>query len=99
GTLLERRRREEDPDAAPLNVRDATLMTWGGMRGLATIALALAIPATTATGEPFPGRSAIVVAAVIVLLVTLVLAGLPSPAVANGPGLAGEAAEGRGATT
>src|SRR5699024_9038899 len=50
GTLLERRRREEDPDAAPLNVRDATLMTWGGMRGLATISLALSIPATTATG-------------------------------------------------
>ena len=98
GTLLERRRREEDPDAAPLNVRDATLMTWGGMRGLATIALALSIPATTATGETFPGRSSIVVAAVIVLLVTLVLAGLTFPAVVNGLGIDDEAEKEREAT-
>ncbi|WP_350269851.1 Na+/H+ antiporter [Brevibacterium sp. CBA3109] len=81
GTVLETRRKDEDPDAAPLNVRDAMLMTWGGMRGLATIALALSIPATTATGEPFPGRSSILVAAAVILLVTLVLAGLTFPTI------------------
>src|SRR5699024_12447931 len=59
--------------------------------GLATIALALSIPATTATGDPFPGRSSIVVAAVVVLLVTLVLAGLTFPAAVNGLGIDDEA--------
>ena len=91
GTLIERKRREIDPDAAPLNVRDATLMTWGGMRGLATVALALSIPATTQSGMPFPGRSYIVVAAAIVLLVTLVLAGLTFPAAVAGLGIDDEA--------
>src|SRR5699024_12181073 len=51
GTLLERRRREEDPEAAPLNVRDATLMTWGGIAALATSALARSRPAARATRE------------------------------------------------
>ncbi|MCF2572208.1 Na+/H+ antiporter [Brevibacterium sp. UCMA 11754] len=91
GTVLENKRREEDPDAAPLNIRDATLMTWGGMRGLATIALALSIPATTATGEPFPGRSYILVAAAVILLVTLVLAGLTFPTIVNVLGIDDEA--------
>ncbi|WP_245940438.1 MULTISPECIES: Na+/H+ antiporter [Brevibacterium] len=74
-------RRRGDADAAPHSMRDAILMTWGGMRGLATIALALSIPATTASGAPFPGRSEILVAAAVILLVTLVLAGLTFPAV------------------
>lgn len=98
GTLLESRRTDDDPDAAPLNIRDATLMTWGGMRGLATIALALSIPATTATGEPFPGRSYILVAAAVILLVTLVLAGLTFPTVVNVLGIDDEAEKERRAT-
>lgn len=91
GTIIERKRRKEDPDAAPLSVRDATLMTWGGMRGLATVALALSIPATTSSGAPFPGRSFIVVAAAVVLLVTLVLAGLSFPTVVGLLGIDDEA--------
>lgn len=91
GTVLENKRRQDDPDAAPLNIRDATLMTWGGMRGLATIALALSIPATTATGEPFPGRAYILVAAAVILLVTLVLAGLTFPTIVNVLGIDDEA--------
>ncbi|GAA1929304.1 sodium:proton antiporter [Brevibacterium antiquum] len=98
GTVLENKRREEDPDAAPLNIRDATLMTWGGMRGLATIALALSIPATTATGEPFPGRSSILVAAAVILLVTLVLAGLTFPTIVNVLGIDDEAEKERADT-
>lgn len=98
GTVLENKRREEDPDAAPLNVKDATLMTWGGMRGLATIALALSIPATTATGAPFPGRSYILVAAAVILLVTLVLAGLTFPTIVNVLGIDDEAEKERADT-
>lgn len=89
GIFLERRR--DEPDAAPLNIKDAILMTWGGMRGLATIALALSIPATTAAGDPFPGRSQILVAAAVILLVTLVLAGLTFPTIVKGLGIDDEA--------
>ncbi|MDN6189693.1 MAG: Na+/H+ antiporter [Brevibacterium sp.] len=98
GTVLENKRKEDDPDAAPLNASDATLMTWGGMRGLATIALALSIPTTTATGEPFPGRSYILVAAAVILLVTLVLAGLTFPTIVNVLGIDDEAEKERQAT-
>ncbi|WP_209324219.1 Na+/H+ antiporter [Brevibacterium renqingii] len=98
GTLIERKRTQDDPDAAPLDIRDATLMTWGGMRGLATVALALSIPATTDTGQAFPGRSYVIVTAAVVLLVTLVLAGLTFPAVVNGLGIDDEAEKEQRAT-
>ncbi|MDN6527916.1 MAG: Na+/H+ antiporter [Brevibacterium sp.] len=98
GTVLENKRKEDDPDAAPLNASDATLMTWGGMRGLATIALALSIPTTTATGEPVPGRSYILGAAAVILLVTLVLAGLTFPTIVNVLGIDDEAEKERQAT-
>lgn len=98
GTVLERKRQQDDPDAAPLNIRDATLMSWGGMRGLATIALALSIPATTTTGEPFPGRPYILVTAAVILLVTLVLAGLTFPTIVNVLGIDDEAEKERQAS-
>ncbi|MDF2497963.1 MAG: Na+/H+ antiporter, partial [Arthrobacter koreensis] len=46
---------------------------------LATLALALAMPATTLAGEPLPGRNFMIVCAGAVLLVTLVLPGLTLP--------------------
>jgi CPA1 family monovalent cation:H+ antiporter len=49
------------------------------MRGLATLALALALPSTLADGTPTPGRNFVVAAACSVLLVTLVLPGLTLP--------------------
>lgn len=98
GTVLENKRSTDDPDAAPLNLKDATLMTWGGMRGLATIALALSIPITTATGDPFPGRSYILVAAAVILLVTLVMAGLTFPTIVKVLGIDDEAEKERQAT-
>ncbi|MDP9801272.1 CPA1 family monovalent cation:H+ antiporter [Arcanobacterium wilhelmae] len=58
--------------------RHSILLVWSGMRGLATLALALAIP-TTAGGAPLPHRDAAIVIAVTVLLVTLVPTGLSLP--------------------
>lgn len=98
GTVLENKQSTDNPDAAPLNLKDATLMTWGGMRGLATIALALSIPIATATGDPFPGRSYILVAAAVILLVTLVMAGLTFPTIVKVLGIDDEAEKERQAT-
>ena len=46
-----------DLSAAPRTGREAVLLTWCGMRGLATLALALSLPLTTADGAPFPARA------------------------------------------
>ncbi len=63
--------RSDDPTAAPRSWREALVLTWCGMRGLATIALALALPQTVAGGRPFPGRTEAIVIACSVLVVTL----------------------------
>jgi CPA1 family monovalent cation:H+ antiporter len=64
----------------PGSLKEVLVLTWCGMRGLATLALALALPSTMADGTPFPGRNFIIAAACSVLLVTLVVPGLTLPA-------------------
>ncbi len=59
--------------AAPLTGREAVLLSWCGMRGLATLALALSLQ--TASGAPFPARDQLVLIAVSVLFVTLLVPG------------------------
>ncbi|WP_347038870.1 sodium:proton antiporter [Glutamicibacter halophytocola] len=59
--------------------KDALVLTWCGMRGLATLALALALPHATADGTAIEERNFVVVAACSVLLCTLVLPGLTLP--------------------
>jgi CPA1 family monovalent cation:H+ antiporter len=46
------------------------------MRGIVTLAAALALPVTTAAGVPFPHRAEIILISFSVILVTLVLQGL-----------------------
>jgi CPA1 family monovalent cation:H+ antiporter len=49
---------------------------WAAMRGVVTLAAALALPLTTADGRPLPFREQIIILAFIVILVTLVVQGL-----------------------
>jgi CPA1 family monovalent cation:H+ antiporter len=58
-----------------------TLIGWAGLRGAVSLAAALALPLTTATGEPFPQRSFIIYMAFCVILATLVVQGLTLPGV------------------
>lgn len=55
------------------------IVAWGGMRGLATLALALALPYIDNSGAAFPARSSILVVIVVVLATTLLAAGLTFP--------------------
>lgn len=55
------------------------LISWTGMRGIVTLAAALALPVTTAAGAPFPFRAEIVLISFAVILVTLVGQGLSLP--------------------
>ncbi|MFJ3956093.1 Na+/H+ antiporter [Arthrobacter sp. NPDC090010] len=61
-------------------LKDVIILSYSGMRGLATLALALALPLTLDDGSAFPARDHILVIACTVLLVTLVLPGLTLPA-------------------
>ena len=63
----------------PTSAKEVLILTWCGMRGLATLALALALPLTLADGTPFPARDQLLVIACAVLLATLVLPGLTLP--------------------
>ena len=52
------------------------LIGWTGMRGIVSLAAALALPLTMAGGAPLPFRDEIIVLTFVVILVTLVLQGL-----------------------
>jgi CPA1 family monovalent cation:H+ antiporter len=59
-----------------LSGRETLALSWAGTRGVITLAAAFAIPASTATGAPFPGRDLLLFAAYLVVLVTLLGQGL-----------------------
>lgn len=66
----------------------AVLIGWAGMRGVDSLAAALAMPLAMADGvTPFPQRNVILLAAFGVILVTLVLQGLTLPVLLRRLGL------------
>ncbi len=71
-------RRDHDEDI-PMSLRETVVMWWSGMRGVASVALALAIPLKTDDGSAFPDRDEIVFIAFGVIMATLVLQGLTLP--------------------
>jgi CPA1 family monovalent cation:H+ antiporter len=71
-------RNSPDPSRAPRTGREAVVLGWCGMRGLATLALALSLPDSTVDGA-FPARAELVVIACSVLVVTLIGPGLTLP--------------------
>ncbi|WP_026555838.1 Na+/H+ antiporter [Arthrobacter sp. 35W] len=77
--LLAAAARRRGSDLPPTGFKDVLILTWCGMRGLATLALALALPVTLSDGTDFPARHEIIVIACAVLLATLVLPGLTLP--------------------
>lgn len=52
------------------------IMSWCGMRGIVSLAAALALPLTMPDGSPFPQRDLIIFLTFVVIAVTLVLQGL-----------------------
>ena len=55
------------------------LLGWTGMRGVVSLAAALAIPVTLQNGEPFPHRNLILFITFLVILLTLLIQGLTLP--------------------
>lgn len=59
--------------------RHVAIVAWTGMRGVVSLAAALALPLTTNTGSPFPDRDLIVFLSFVVILATLIVQGLSLP--------------------
>ena len=78
---------KEKPPAA----RQIFVIGWTGMRGVVSLAAALALPAILDNGSPFPQRNRIVFLTFCVILVTLVLQGITLPPLIRALGLAGAA--------
>ncbi|GAB3459636.1 cation:proton antiporter [Kineococcus endophyticus] len=74
-SALAGRRARRRGSATPAGWREATVASWAGMRGVVTVATALALPLTGEDG-PFPHRSEVVLVALLTVLVTLVAQGL-----------------------
>jgi Na+/H+ antiporter len=82
------RRLAANPYDAPRNRREDLILGWAGMRGLATIAPALALPADT------PARGELLFSAFAVIAATLVIPGLTLPMLTKALGVqASEEAE------
>jgi Na+/H+ antiporter len=63
-------------DAPRRNARELTIMSWCGMRGIVSLAAALALPLALPGGAPFPHRDLIIFTTFVVILATLVGQGL-----------------------
>jgi Na+/H+ antiporter len=61
--------------------RETTVIGWAGMRGVLSLAAALALPVATQQGAPFPARALILYLTFAVILVTLVFQGGTLPLV------------------
>ncbi|MCZ8354364.1 MAG: Na+/H+ antiporter [Cyclobacteriaceae bacterium] len=70
---LSRGIREREPDT---NIRLVTLVSWSGMRGVVSLAAAMALPLTLANGELFANRNLIIFLTFCVIFSTLVIQGL-----------------------
>src|SRR6201999_1583935 len=61
--------------------RQRLVTAWAGFRGAVSLAAAVAVPATTLSGAPFPDRSLLIFVVVVVILLTVLVQGITLPAV------------------
>ena len=65
--------------ADPLDTRSQFLIGWSGLRGVVSLATALALPLVTQDGSPFDHREEIILITAAVIVFTLFGFGLPLP--------------------
>jgi CPA1 family monovalent cation:H+ antiporter len=88
GALLPRAlsRKIREREDAP-TWRGLTVIGWAGMRGVVSLAAALAIPVSLSDGGAFPSRDLILFITFVAILLTLVVQGLTLPALIRRTGL------------
>ncbi|MGD0720110.1 MAG: Na+/H+ antiporter [Roseiarcus sp.] len=75
----------------PLTFPMMVVVSWSGMRGILSLAAALAIPHAIGGGEPFPGRDLIVFLTFSAIVVTLLVQAVTLKPLMRGIGLEGDA--------
>lgn len=64
---------------ALLDFNTSLIISWSGMRGIVSLAIAIGLPRQLGDGSPFPERNAIIFIAVVVVLFTLIGQGVSLP--------------------
>lgn len=64
---------------ALLDFGNSLIISWSGMRGIVSLAIAIGLPKSLEDGTPFPIRNAIIFISVAVVLLTLIGQGLTLP--------------------
>ncbi len=72
-------RKRRISENALLDFRSSLIISWAGMRGIVSLAIALGLPSHLPDGSPFPERNAIIFISVAVVLMTLLGQGLTLP--------------------
>lgn len=72
-------RKRKISEQALLDFKSSLIISWSGMRGIVSLAIAIGLPMTLADGSPFPQRNTIIFISVVVVLFTLIGQGLTLP--------------------
>lgn len=74
-----RKGRGKITEHALLDLKNSLIISWSGMRGIVSLAIAIGLPATLSNGNVFPQRNIIIFISVVVVLFTLIGQGLTLP--------------------
>ena len=66
-------------ELALLDFKNSLIISWSGMRGIVSLAIAIGLPVKLSDGSPFPLRNEIIFISVVVVLFTLIGQGLSLP--------------------
>ncbi|MEJ2880748.1 Na+/H+ antiporter [Pedobacter sp. GR22-6] len=66
-------------ELALLDFKNSLIISWSGMRGIVSLAIAIGLPVKLSNGSPFPLRNEIIFISVVVVLFTLIGQGLSLP--------------------
>lgn len=66
-------------ESALLDFKNSLIISWSGMRGIVSLAIAIGLPMVLADGSPFPQRNEIIFISIVVVLFTLIGQGLTLP--------------------
>lgn len=90
-SAVEGRRARRTGSATPYGWRESAVASWAGMRGVVTVATALALPMRVDGGGAFPHREQVVSVALLVVIATLLVQGLTLVPLIRRLGVAGAA--------
>lgn len=71
--------RHDSSRICPQILQESAIIGWAGMRGIVSLAVALALPFTLPNGMPLAGRDEVVFITFVVILITLLIPGLTLP--------------------